>query len=587
MVNSTNLEEKFEEWFNNSEKVGNVYNVRGSYYGLDNIPITITKGKEIPNWSYVFVKHWKTGNPVVFQIINVHFDQPGVEYQDASISMGSPIKDPSMRKYKCRGLLVGEIEKDGKIVPPRYPIEPEADVYLCPNEMVEFVTQPLDDWSIKVGEIPELGIPVKIRLEPLVRQGLLITGTQGTGKTTALITLITRAALADPPLRFLILDWTGEFKSVDELIEKIKKMVDRKDFEPLSEILGVQGDKLKRKEYLALLKSSSVKIIEWWRIYCGFIGEELIQYLKSMLDRVISFQHRFSDAARRYTKELVYHAEKLTVDELEVLADERSGRRDSSTVLSAKVIITSILSSYIPRNNDEFDAWRENSYLIDNLKDDIRMNNVVIIDFSASLPDWLNIADDVDIKSDIATIIARRIWDIGSRDSNFGCVIVIDEAHRVCPEKDFGYMDLIWQRLASEGGRNKIPLWIVARRLSLVSKKVTTELQQNFFCFNVEDVDRARVQEDLGKSFADIVPYGTLPPLHCIIKSTGFRIPGQVIFTKIDVIGRPAGVKLSRDVFEEMKKCKKVEIEVESERTDVKEKKSKAERKIPTLNSFI
>ena len=287
-------------------------------------------------------------------------------------------------------------------------------------------------------------------------------------------------------------------------------------------------------------------------MYCGFLEDEFIQYFKPILDGIIAQQRQFSDTVKKYARELVNYADKLTIERLEELADIRRGRREETTVIGAKAIINNILSSYLPKNDDEFEKWKKYSYLIDELKEDIVENNVVIVDFSARLPEDLSIVDDVEIKSELATMIAKYIWDIGSRDPNFGCVIVIDEAHRVCPEKDLGYMDPIWQRLASEGGRNKIPLWIVARRLSLVSKKVTTELQQNFFCFNVEDVDRKRVEEDLGKSFAELVPYGTIPPLHCIIKSNGFRIPGQIVFTKIDVVERPAGGKLSKDVFREM-----------------------------------
>ena len=581
MVNS--FEDKLKKWIKEceEEKVGNVYNVRGGYYGLNTIPITITRGKEIPRWSYVFVKHWKTGNPVVFQIIDVYFDQPGTEYQDASISMGNPIKDPSMRKYKCKGLLVGEINEDGEIIPPRYPIEPEADVYRCPKDMVEFITQPLDEWSIKVGEIPELGIPVKIHLEPLVRQGLLITGAQGTGKTTALITLITRATLANPPLKFLILDWTGEFRCVEKVINSVKGKLKEGNIDYISKVLG----KYINDDDLDVISNASVSIIEWWKMYCGFLEDGFIQYLKLILDRIIAQQRRFSDTVKRYATELVNYADKLTIKELEELADRIRGRRDQTTVMGAKVIINNVLSGYLPENDEELGKWKKYSYLIDKLKDDIEENNVVIVDFSASLPEDLNIVDDVEIKSELATMIAKHIWEIGSRDPNFGCVIVIDEAHRVCPEKDFGNMDPIWQRLASEGGRNKIPLWIVARRLSLVSKKVTTELQQNFFCFNVEDIDRRRVEEDLGKSFADLVPYGTIPPLHCIIKSNGFRIPGQIIFTKIDVVERPAGGKLSKDVFKEM--IERARNKNKNREKNRGKKNDKNKSRLNKLDSFI
>jgi len=121
--------------------------------------------------------------------------------------------------------------------------------------------------------------------------------------------------------------------------------------------------------------------------------------------------------------------------------------------------------------------------------------------------------------------------------------VVSDEAHRIAPEKFYGgEMDPVWIRLATEGGRNGCPLWLVARRLSLVSKAVTTELQQNFICFNVEDVDRRRIIEDLGETFASLL--GALPPGEALVKSaTGFKIPGQVIHVKFDVVMSPSSVK--------------------------------------------
>ena len=535
-----NIKNELEEWMKNAKKVGNVYNVRGSRYSLNEVPITIEKGKEIPNWSYVFVKHWKTRNPVVFQIIDVYFDQHGAEYQDVSISMGSPIKDPSMRKYKCRGLIVGEIEENGDIIPPRYPIEPEADVYLCPDDMVEFVTQPLDEWSIRIGEIPELRIPVKIQLEQLVRQGLLITGAQGTGKTTALITLIVRAALANPPLRFLILDWTGEFKAVSKGLYK--------ELAKEEEIKGGSKGEDEIKESVEKL----VKVIDWWKIYCGlFTIEEMRAFCEKFLIGVVSFIASGKQAVQNCLAQAIKSAIKsgrLTIERIREEIDNTGSK--GFTKMQAEALVDIDMEDIIP-SEDYFEKWSELGVPLDDVINIVREKRVIIIDFS-SKPDEIRVPEDVETKARIATAIAKKIWEVGSYDPEFGCIIVVDEAHRVCPEKDFGYMDLIWQRLASEGGRNKIPLWIVARRLSLVSKKVTTELQQNFFCFNVEDVDRKRVEEDLGKSFASIAPYGTIPTLHCIIKSNGFKIPGQVVFTKVDVIERPAGARLSKDVFEEM-----------------------------------
>ncbi|MEM3547140.1 MAG: hypothetical protein QXU47_07260 [Candidatus Bathyarchaeia archaeon] len=73
--------------------------------------------------------------------------------------------------------------------------------------------------------------------------------------------------------------------------------------------------------------------------------------------------------------------------------------------------------------------------------------------------------------------LAKCIWEEATQNKEFGCIVVSDEAHRIAPEKFYGgEIDPVWMRLATEGGRNGCPLWLVARRLSLVSKAVTTEL---------------------------------------------------------------------------------------------------------------
>jgi hypothetical protein len=71
-------------------------------------------------------------------------------------------------------------------------------------------------------------------------------------------------------------------------------------------------------------------------------------------------------------------------------------------------------------------------------------------------------------------------------------------------------IDRIWFKLATEGGRNGCPLWIVARRLALVNKTITIEAQQNMISFNTEDIDRHRIESDLGADFAGML--GALSP---------------------------------------------------------------------------
>jgi len=146
----------------------------------------------------------------------------------------------------------------------------------------------------------------------------------------------------------------------------------------------------------------------------------------------------------------------------------------------------------------------------------------------------------------VAAFVAEALWE-EALSRRLTCVIVSDEAHRICPESWYGNIDDIWIRLATEGGRNGIPLWIVARRLSLVRKSVTVETQQNFIGFNAEDVDRRRIIEDLGEEFGELI--GALPQGEAVVKSQGFRIPGQVIHVKFDPELRPHAGPSLRERF--------------------------------------
>jgi hypothetical protein len=196
-------------------------------------------------------------------------------------------------------------------------------------------------------------------------------------------------------------------------------------------------------------------------------------------------------------------------------------------------------SSHIPKEPPKT-AWTRQRFIRE-----VEENNVVIVDFTTTSDP--QVPDDIDLKLQVATSLANTIWEEATRRKDFGCIVVSDEAHRIAPERAYGgvyaeRMDPVWIRLATEGGRNGCPLWFVARRLSLVSKAVTTELQQNFICFNVEDVDRERVRQDLGETFASLL--GALPPGEAIMKSAvGFKIPGQVVHVKFDLVLRPSSAR--------------------------------------------
>ena len=490
--------------------VGNVYSPRG-VYEVDRIPITFKEGIMLPAGDYVFVLDPADDLPVIYQVSYPHYFRPSFDFEEGLVSIGRPLKEKRGTRYRCLGVLVGKLRPDGAIVPPDYPVPPMADVYKCPPDLVALATEPRDDWCIEIGENPETKRRVKIALKPLVRQSLLLTGAQGTGKTTAMLTLISRAAQADPPLHFLVLDWSGEYTSLKEV-----------------EGLG-----------------EHVIVLPWDYFAYGMMVDE-----PTMLGTALQDDPRMTDATMRRIR----------------IALEECGRR---RVFPTKDNIVSILEKlkeqetkyrYVVENaigiiqdaRNILDEPPPEERIFDSQKliDLIRSYRILIVDFSRTEDEKL--PDVFDFKRKIAAFLAKAIWEEARKNVHFGCVVVSDEAHRLCPE--FEAFEQIWHTLATEGGRNGCPFWLVARRLSIVSKKITVESQQNFFCFNVEDVDRRRVEEDLGEAFAGLL--GSLAPGEAMVKSMGFRIPGQVIHVKFDVVVRPASARHGpRERFEAMKEA--------------------------------
>ena len=469
-----------------AECVGNVYSY--SRYEIDTIRITLKEGIKLPRGDYVFVKDDQS-LPIVYQVSYPHWYKPGFDFEESLIVAGGPEKDEHRRRYRCIGVLVGKLDEKGEIAPPMIPIPPLADVYKCTPELVRLVTEPLDPWKIRIGVNPETQRPVYMALEPLVRQSMLITGAQGTGKTTALITIVARAVKADPSLHFLILDWTGEFSSLEQLGKDRVLTCFWEDF--VNKCVTEKPD-----------------------IARGFVDGD---------------PRMASDAVRKSVIQALYGCRKKksapTSSNVSKEVDAQTGKWES-TRLEAKAVAEDNLPEKYPKGIER------------SVEELVKDKNIVIVDFSTSK----ELPDEFDFKKRVAAYLAERIWKKATSDKSFGCVVVSDEAHRICPQE--GYFDKIWLKLATEGGRNCCPFWLVARRLSLVSKNVTVESQQNIVCFNVEDIDRRRIIEDIGTTFASML--GSLPQGEAMVKSAmAFRVPGQTIHTKFDIETKPASASFS------------------------------------------
>lgn len=463
-----------------AQTVGNVF---ARYtYGIDRIFITLRKGIKLPLGAYVFVKD-EEGLPIVYQITSPQYYRYGYDFEKRLITHGG-IKADESHTYDCTGVLVGRVCEDGRIEPPKYPIIPLSEVYACTEKLVELVTQPQTDWKIRIGTNPETGIAVYMALQPLVRQSLLLTGAQGTGKTTALLTLIVRAVKVNPPLRFLVLDWTGEFQS------------------------------------LMKLGNDQAKVVFWE----DFVERCVSEKAGATLGLIEKDPRMGSNAVKNCVKQAIYQcgeANLLPIPENVIRFIDSQTRREESTRAEARAVVRENLPSRYPEG------------ITEHITDLIKKWLIVIVDFSTSK----QLPDEFDFKKRVAAYLAERVWKEAISNKNFGCIIVSDEAHRICPQMES--FDKIWLKLATEGGRNCCPFWLVARRLSLVSKSVTVESQQNIICFNVEDIDRKRIEEDIGYTFAGML--GALPQGEAMVKSAmAFRVPGQTIHVKFDIEIPPA-----------------------------------------------
>jgi DNA helicase HerA-like ATPase len=130
-----------KELVKRAEVVGNVFS--RSVYGIDKIFITLRQGKKLPLGSYVFVLD-DDGLPIVYQITSPEYYRYGYDFEKRLIAYGRTVKDDSYT-YDCTGLLVGKLYEDGRIEPPRYPVPPLAEVYLCTPELVKMITEPEEE----------------------------------------------------------------------------------------------------------------------------------------------------------------------------------------------------------------------------------------------------------------------------------------------------------------------------------------------------------------------------------------------------------------------------------------------------------
>lgn len=461
-------------------RVGHTYSATGEY-GISEITVLLLRGLELAKGDLVFIEHPKNGCPVVYQVTRVYPHKRVREYEEALLRDGRIINDFEDSTLHAQAYQWGWMDEGGSLRPLRYPLQPNTPVYMAERDVIAQFTKPSGDWRILLGTDPGTDLDVELGMYSLIRQSCLICGAVGTGKTTTAVTMVARAATADPPVRFFIVDKDGEYSSLQERLgsDKVLRVPWSRFFEPG----GIPWE-----DYVSEFGWQKT----WWN------AKILIHALKILYAQ----QATVTKANLRRALDQV-HPERLGFNK----------KPEEFEAYRMQVVNSVGTSRLIP------DGDMETLDPVELLRD----RYVVIMDLSAGKDTW-------DQKHLVVAQVLRRIFGEALENRKFGCIILLEEAMYYAPQRGVfeigekenrGKLLGVIKEIATNGGRNGVGLWAVTQRLSTVEKTVVTQCANNVVCHSLEDVDKARMAEIMGAKFAELI--GDLPPGEAIVKGTALR----------------------------------------------------------------
>jgi len=462
------------------------------------ITIILEKNSEVAKGDLAYVEHPKNGLPVVYQITRISSHKETRDYEEALLKEGSVIRDEERTTVRARAYQWGWMDGDA-VRPLRYPLAPNTPVLKADPRIIEEFTKPSSKWKVALGVDPSSGLDVELDLYYLIRQCCLICGAVGTGKTTTAISMIARAAQAEPPVKFLIVDKDGEYRSLETLF----------------------GDKVRRVPWYSFFRSDEI----YPEDLIGEFGWQRGWWASKILMKALGY---LRSAGQQLTKQNLIEA-------VHVLSNLSVGFTKSEADFEGykKQVIEAVkFSSMIP--NDYVNALDPVSLL--------KQYRIVIMDLSQGSNGWIK-------KHMVLSQVLSRVFHEALENSNFGCVIILEEAMYYAPQwtqfsigdKDSrGKLLSIVKEIATNGGRNGVGLWIVTQRLATVDKTVITQCANNIVSHALEDIDKRRLQEVVGDEFVELL--GSLPQGEAIVKGTALKCKFP-IWVKVLPELRPASAR--------------------------------------------
>ncbi len=456
------------------ENLGYVFSENG-VYEPDEIVFTVKLGAKVEIGDIVCIEHpSKPGVPVFYQVIEVPLRRKARDYEEDLVRMGKPLIDDSRNYPRARAKQIGYIENLDLLLSGNASIDdllmliehvkPLSEVYAPKHEVIEKLLEPSAP-SIVVGSIyPSWKHKLKLELPKLLRQGLLIVGGVGTGKTTTMLTLLIRIIrkmkeLGGSP-HILVIDKDGEYGS-----QKLRETAGGK-----GSYVRIHVDEIDILEYM-----SKEEFIRELLVNLGYYDKR--SKAAKAIEAAIKSLHEES-----YSLTPEYVLEKIVpeIHDVKLRAEVRS-----------KVVEW--------KRKFENQQLALPKYDVSDIVDLLKFKTVVHIDLSATR--------DFDHAFKVLTNILRKIYSEALVNEEFGCIVAVDEAHLFCPEKggialasDEAIKPLrdTLHLIATTGPRNGVTPFIATQRPSLISKTITTQMGQNIIAHRVEDIDLARIEEIVG-----------------------------------------------------------------------------------------
>jgi len=482
------------------EVVGYTLSMGGQYLP-DRIEVTLLSDKLVYRGEYLYIRHPLDGEKKVFlQAEDVFLKRPTSSYDEKLVKDGIIRQDEERLVGKAVCWQVGYDDGSGQVRPVLVPIPPMTPVYRPKPEELEAFINPTGP-SISVGTIYPTEVPLKLDLKILFRQGALIVGGVGTGKSTLLLSMMLKMLSSIKPVHLLLIDWDGEFN-----VPLLRQYAEQAG--GYAKITA--STRIKRPE-------RALSPHEWYNNFRTLSGlapqDKVMRALYSVLKK---FEEQGIRALEWSHK----------VFEEKILPNVEKWELKQALIEAASRVFSEL--------EGESQEWAVDVVRL------VESNALVHADFTDA-ENW----DEIIHKT---RDILEQCYIEARRNPSFGVAVFIDEVHNFAPQSPHegaaskeAYAEMIplMKLLATTGPRNGVPLFIATQRLSEVDKFISTQMGQNIFAFRVEDVDLERLRSIVG---SDIVYAARLLPRgHCIYKGHALKINRPVI-TVVEKIADVASV---------------------------------------------